>query len=33
MVADPFGYKWFISTRIEDVSPEEMQRRFSESFS
>ena len=32
MVADPFGYKWFISTRVDEVSPEEMQRRFSESF-
>jgi PhnB protein len=24
---DPFGYHWYISTHIEDVSPEEMERR------
>jgi PhnB protein len=24
---DPFGHKWTIATHIEDVSPEEMQRR------
>jgi PhnB protein len=28
MLADPFGHQWHVSTRIEDVSPEEMQRRF-----
>ena len=28
MLADPFGHHWHVSTRIEDVSPEEMQRRF-----
>jgi PhnB protein len=27
-VRDPFGHRWALSTRIEDVSPEEMQRRF-----
>src|SRR6266542_2826861 len=27
-VADPFGYSWTIATRKEDLSPEEMQRRF-----
>ena len=26
-VIDPFGYKWTISTHVEDVPPEEMQRR------
>jgi PhnB protein len=26
---DPFGHIWLISTHVEDVSPEEMQRRFS----
>lgn len=25
--ADPFGHKWSVATHIEDVSPEEMQRR------
>jgi PhnB protein len=25
---DPFGYKWTIATHVEDVSPEEMQRRM-----
>ncbi|MEU4801711.1 VOC family protein [Actinosynnema sp. NPDC023587] len=27
-VRDPFGNVWWIQTRIEDVTPEEMQRRF-----
>ena len=26
--ADPFGYRWTIGTHVEDVSPEEMQRRM-----
>ena len=25
---DPFGHIWNIHTRIEEVSPEEMQRRY-----
>ncbi|NMO23057.1 VOC family protein [Pyxidicoccus fallax] len=25
---DPFGHRWALSTRVEDVSAEEMQRRF-----
>ena len=25
---DPFGHVWHLVTRIEDVSPEEMQRRY-----
>jgi PhnB protein len=29
MVLDPFGFSWSIATRVEDVSPDEMQRRFS----
>jgi PhnB protein len=24
---DPFGYQWYISTHVEDVSPEEIERR------
>ena len=28
MVVDPAGFAWTIATRREDVSPEEMQRRF-----
>jgi len=27
-IEDPFGHKWSIATHIEDVSPEEMQRRM-----
>ena len=27
-IRDPFGHSWFISTRIEEVSADEMQRRF-----
>jgi PhnB protein len=27
-VTDPFGHKWTLATHIEDVSVEEMQRRF-----
>jgi PhnB protein len=27
-LADPFGHRWAIHTRIEEVSPDEMQRRF-----
>ena len=27
-VIDPFGHKWTIATHVEDVSPEEMERRM-----
>lgn len=27
MIADPFGHEWSISTHVEDVSPEEMDKR------
>jgi PhnB protein len=27
-VSDPFGHQWFVATHVEDVSPEEMQRRM-----
>lgn len=29
---DPFGHVWFIATHKEDVSPEEMQKRFAAFF-
>lgn len=32
-VTDPFGHKWTIMTHIEDVSPDEMQRRADAMFS
>ena len=28
LLADPFGYSWFIAQRIEEVSPLEMQKRW-----
>jgi len=28
-IKDPFGHKWTIATHIEDVSPEEIERRLS----
>lgn len=28
MVADPFGFSWFLAQHVEDVAPKEMQRRF-----
>lgn len=28
MIADPFGHKWHLATHREDVSPDEMQRRW-----
>lgn len=31
-VADPFGHEWAIATHVEDVSPEEMQKRMAERF-
>jgi PhnB protein len=30
MFDDPFGHRWNIATHIEDVSPEEMERRATE---
>ena len=27
-VVDPYGHKWTIATHVEDVTPEEMDRRF-----
>ncbi len=31
-ISDPFGHKWHISSRIENVSPEEMQKRMAAAF-
>lgn len=31
-VIGPFGHEWLLGSHIEDVSPEEMQRRFDEMF-
>jgi PhnB protein len=28
VVVDPFGYSWFITSQIEEVSPKEMQARW-----
>lgn len=30
MLTDPFGHSWSLATRVEEVSAEEMQRRWSE---
>jgi PhnB protein len=27
---DPFGHRWNVATHVEDVAPEEMQRRMAE---
>lgn len=31
-VLDPFGHEWLLGSHIEDVSREEMQRRFNQMF-
>jgi uncharacterized glyoxalase superfamily protein PhnB len=31
-VRDPFGHEWLLGGHLETVSPEEMQRRYSEMF-
>lgn len=31
-LVDPFGHKWTVATHIEDVSPEEMERRAKEAL-
>jgi len=33
LVADPFGYSWFIASKTEEVSAEEAQKRWNESVS
>jgi PhnB protein len=30
MVLDPFGHRWMLSQTVEQISPEEMQRRWTE---
>lgn len=30
MLADPFGHRWQVATKREEVSPEEMQRRWND---
>jgi PhnB protein len=30
-ITDPFGHNWAIATHVEDVSPEEMERRMKQS--
>ncbi len=32
-LTDPFGHKWMLLTHIEDVPPQEMQKRMTEAFS
>jgi PhnB protein len=32
-IRDPFGYEWLLGHPIEEVSPEEMQRRYTAMFS
>jgi PhnB protein len=32
LLADPFGHKWHFATRMEEVSPEEMQRRMDAAY-
>ncbi len=33
VVRDPFGHEWMLGHKIEDVTPEEMQRRYDALFS
>lgn len=32
MVSDPFGHSWYLQTRIEEVSPQEMQKRYTKAM-
>ena len=32
MILDPFGHKWHLATRKEEVTPEEMQQRWNAMF-
>jgi PhnB protein len=31
-ITDPFGHKWYLATHVEDVPPEEMERRAAAAF-
>jgi PhnB protein len=31
-IQDPFGHKWMLAQRVEDISPDEMKKRAAESF-
>ena len=33
MLRDPFGHEWLVGQQIESVTPQEMQKRFTASFS
>jgi len=33
LIKDPFGYRWSLNQKVEDVSPEETARRAQEFFS
>lgn len=30
LIQDPFGHSWFIASKVDDVSPQEMQKRWAE---
>jgi PhnB protein len=32
LIVDPFGHKWHLSTKVETVSPQEMQRRMTAAY-
>lgn len=32
MLQDPFGHRWMLASRREEVTPQEMQRRWTETF-
>lgn len=32
MIADPFGHQWYLGTRKETITPDEMRNRYARSF-
>jgi len=32
VLRDPFGHRWFVATRVEEVTPEELRRRVGDRF-